>query len=103
MATLTEAHKQALKQFRQRQTGTAEAAKQHAVLFRRHRQALQTALKEGPATVPLLAAKAGLPTEQVLWYVAGLRKYGLAREVGQDGNYVQYELIPAQAMDKAVA
>ena len=102
MTILTEEHKQALKQFRHRQTGTAEIAKQRAVLFRQQRKALETALKEGPATVPQLAAKTTLPADQVLWHLAGLRKYGFVRETGQAGNYVQYELIPAEPPTKSV-
>jgi hypothetical protein len=93
MAALTDAHKEALKQFRERHRDVAEAAKQHAVAFRKARKAVEGALKAGAATIPQLAERAKLPADQVLWHLAGLRKYGRAREAGQDGDYVQYEYV----------
>ena len=93
MAALTDAHKEALKQFRERHRDVAEAAKQHAVAFRQARKAVESALKAGAATIPQLAAQTKLPADQVLWHVAGMRKYGRAREAGQDGDYVQYEYV----------
>lgn len=89
---LTDAHKQALKLFRERHGGIPEPLKQHASRFRQQRKQLTEVLKVGPATVPELAQKTNLPADEVLWHVAGMRKYGVARELAQDGDYVKYEL-----------
>jgi predicted transcriptional regulator len=93
---LTEAHKAALKIFRERRGGISESLKQHASGFRQQRKQLTEVMKAGAATVPELAQKAGLPADQVLWHLSGMRKYGLAQEAGQAGDYVKYELAKAE-------
>ena len=90
---LTDAHKAALKIFRERRGGISEPLKQHASNFRQQRKQLNTALQGGPATVPELALTTGLPADQVLWHIAGMRKYGAVQEAGQTGDYVKYELV----------
>ena len=90
---LTDAHKAALKLFRERRGGISEPLKQHASRFRQQRKQLAGALQASPATVPELAQKTGLPADQVLWHISGMRKYGLAQEAGTDGDYVKYELV----------
>lgn len=90
---LTDTHKTALKLFRERHGGIPEPLKQHASRFRQQRKQLTDALQTGSATVPELARKTGLPADQVLWHVAGMRKYGVARESAPDGDYVKYELV----------
>lgn len=89
---LTEAHKQALKLFRERHNGVADSLKKYAADFRRERERLSEVLQIAPATVPELAGQTGLSADQVLWHIAGMRKYGIVREVGPDGDYVKYEL-----------
>ena len=61
---------------------------------RKGKKALQKALEEGDGTVPELAAQTGLPGQQVLWLVAGMRKYGVVVETTTDGDYPRYELAP---------
>ena len=90
---LTEEHKQALKLFRERHGGVSDFLKKYATDFRRERKQLTEALQVAPATVPELSRQTGLSPDQVLWHVAGMRKYGLAREVGPDGDYVKYALV----------
>ncbi|MGC8991864.1 MAG: winged helix-turn-helix domain-containing protein [Verrucomicrobiia bacterium] len=93
MAKLTDNHKAALKRFRDQRKEQGEDPAEYAKQFRRERLAIESALKNGPATVPAIASATGLPGKQVLWHLAGMRKYGLAREVDQDGDYPRYELI----------
>jgi hypothetical protein len=48
------------------------------------------ALADGPRTVPELAAALGSPEEEVLFWVMGMRKYGLLAELPEvtaDGYY----------------
>lgn len=89
---LTEAHKQALKLFRERHGGVADSLKRYAADFRRERKRLTEALQAAPYTVPELARQTGLPPDQVLWHIAGMRKYGIVHEVGPKEDYVKYEL-----------
>lgn len=90
---LTDEHKASLKLFRERRGGISESLKQHASGFRQQRKQLTGLLQAGPATVPDLAEKTGLPADQVLWQLAGMRKYGQVQEVGMSGDYVKYELV----------
>jgi len=51
------------------------------------------ALREGPRTVPEIAAAIGSPTHEVVFWVMGMRRYGWLAEVkgaAVDG-YFQYE------------
>lgn len=48
-------------------------------------------LKEGPQTVPEIAEKLGCPPHEVMFWVMGMRKYGLLAEDGlTDGGYYKY-------------
>jgi predicted Rossmann fold nucleotide-binding protein DprA/Smf involved in DNA uptake len=60
-------------------------------------KAILDALKAGPKTVPELAAAAGLPHDQALWHVAGLRKYGKVFDVPGKSDYPKYELKGGEA------
>lgn len=93
MAKLTDTHKAALKRFRDQRKERGEDPAEYARQFRRERLAIEAALKNGPATVPDIAMAAGLSGKKVLWHLTGMRKYGLAREVGQEGDYPRYELV----------
>jgi hypothetical protein len=50
------------------------------------------ALGEGSLTVPALAARLGRPVEEVLYWVMGMRRYGLLTETGDadDDGYFAY-------------
>jgi DNA-binding IclR family transcriptional regulator len=50
-------------------------------------------LREGPRTVPEIAAAIGSPTHEVVFWVMGMRRYGWLREVKgppEDG-YFRYQ------------
>ena len=51
------------------------------------------AVKEGPRTVPEIAAAIGCPSHEVVVWVMGMRRYGWLREVkGSDADgYFRYE------------
>ncbi|MBN2508376.1 MAG: hypothetical protein JXQ71_16990 [Verrucomicrobia bacterium] len=105
MAALTEAHKAALKRFRELRKQKGGDPGKAAAQFRQERKAVESALKRGPATVPELARASGLPAHKVLWHLAGMRKYGTAQETAQDGDYPKYAstLSPAEAPAPAPA
>jgi len=50
-------------------------------------------LKNGPRTVPELAAATGLTGEKALWYIMAMKKYGEAQEGDLTGNYFKYVLV----------
>lgn len=95
MTTLTDLHRAALKQFREQRKQAGGDPGKAAARFRQQRKTVESALKDGPATVPQLARATGLPAHEVLWHLAGMRKYGAARETDQDGDYPRYERVAA--------
>lgn len=56
-------------------------------------QAITKSLKEQPRTVPAIASFTGLPSKDVLWWLAAMKKYGLVAEEGMDGDYPIYKLV----------
>ncbi len=57
------------------------------------RRKIRDELSKGPKTVPELATACDLPTNEVLWHVAGMRKYGELVEDVQAGDYFKYRLL----------
>jgi hypothetical protein len=55
-------------------------------------KAIKKSLEGAELTVPEIAAAAGLPPSEVLWYVATLKKYGEILEGPKDGGYYRYRL-----------
>lgn len=58
------------------------------------RKVLEKALKDGPCSVPKLAEMTGVRSNEVLWHVASMKKYGIIAEAGTDesGDYFTYAL-----------
>ena len=53
-------------------------------------------LAEGPRSVPELAERSGLPAEEVMVWLMGMRKYGFVAETDQDGEgYYRYAAVRA--------
>ena len=84
--------RQALRMFRERMGGLTDAKKAYLKADRDTRKALREALKSGPKTVPELARQLDLPSEQVMWYVMALKRYGEVVEVGRTRDYLRYAL-----------
>ncbi|HHW44859.1 MarR family transcriptional regulator [Desulfofundulus thermobenzoicus] len=49
-------------------------------------------LKQGPQTIPEIAGALGRPSHEVMFWVMGMRKYGLIEETGEvtDEGYYRY-------------
>jgi predicted transcriptional regulator len=58
------------------------------------RKKLRQAMEAGPLTVPGLASATGIPSHEVLWHIAAMKKYGLVEEAGMDDakEYYLYTL-----------
>lgn len=81
-----------LKQVREAHPETVESTQSHLKEQQAIRKTLRQALKDGPLTVPELAAAVEMPSDVVLWHVTAMKKYGLVVEAGFDGEYYQYDL-----------
>lgn len=81
-----------LKQLREQHKATVERTQEVVKEQRVFRSKLTKCLKEGPMTVPELAAATGAPTHEILWHLTGMKKYDLVDEVEQAGEYFKYAL-----------
>jgi predicted ArsR family transcriptional regulator len=96
MKTLTAQQKQALTTMRERMGGISEEKKQHAKQFKAARKAIVQLLTEKPATAPEIAAALNMPSDEALWHLTGMRKYGQVAEAGEAGEYFLYALVASE-------
>lgn len=79
-----------LKAFRERLGGVSEEKKAWVRQQNEELKAIRKALKEGPKTIPAVAAATGLRSDRVMWYVMALKRYGEVVEEGLEGHYFLY-------------
>lgn len=72
--------------------GDAENKRMAADLkeMKRCEQLVLKAITDEAMTVPEIAEATGLPTQQVFWWITGLRKYNLVVDQGKRGDYMKY-------------
>jgi len=56
-------------------------------------------LGAGPKTVPEIAAALGYPSEEVMFWVMGMRKYGVVAETEEEDGYFKYQAAAAGGGD----
>ena len=96
MKTLTPQQKQALATMRDRMGGISEQKKEYAKHLKATRKAIVQMLTEKPATVPEIAAALNIPSDEALWHLTGMGKYGQVVEAGEAGEYFQYALVVSE-------
>ena len=84
--------KSSIKILRDRCGGMSEAMKEQFKNQTKIRREITAALKQGAKTVPELAKEIGYPSEDVMWHLMAMKKYGLAVEVDEAGDYYRYGL-----------
>lgn len=77
---------------RERCGGMSDELKAYQKNLRALRKKLGATLKEGPKTVPEIAKACELPSDQALWHVMAMKRYGGVVERGQKGDYYLYGL-----------
>lgn len=88
--TLTSEQKQALSTLRASIGGISEEKRKIQKHLLAARKSIQELLQARPATVPQIAEALHMPSDEALWHVTGMRKYGKVTESGEDGDYVIY-------------
>lgn len=88
-----EAKREDLKALRQSRKKTIDSVREMVKETRTIRKKLSDALSEGPKTVPELAGTTGITSQQVLWHLTSMKKYGKVGEGDQSGDYFQYVLL----------
>jgi hypothetical protein len=57
----------------------------------RIKSAILKSVSENAKSVPEISLETGVPSHIVLWYLAGLKKYGMIFEEGKKGTYYSYK------------
>jgi predicted transcriptional regulator len=58
---------------------------------KRVQQEICKVLRDTPKTVPEVAEAVGMPANEVMWYIASFKKYGLIVETGMCADYPLYQ------------
>jgi predicted Rossmann fold nucleotide-binding protein DprA/Smf involved in DNA uptake len=90
MKPLTTEQKQALATLRASLGGVSEEKRQAQKHLLGARKAILKMLETQPATIPQIAEALHMPSDEALWHVTGMRKYGKVAEAGEDGDYLLY-------------
>lgn len=89
--------KEKLKALREERKDLLERNKERLKIQNQELNLIKKELKNGPRTVPAIAAATGLPGDKVLWYVSGLKKYGDIQEGDLSEGYFNYILVAKSA------
>jgi hypothetical protein len=98
-AVESESRKEALKKLKAARKDQIAAATARMKEQRRALKAIRASLAEAELTAPEIAAAAGLPVAEALWYVASMKKYGEILEGPKAGGYYRYRLGQAPTPD----
>lgn len=79
-----------LKRLREQHAATVERTQVLLREQKRVQQEICKLLRDNPKTVPDVAAAMGMPANEVLWYMASFKKYGLIVEKGMCADYPLY-------------
>ncbi|MFZ2447841.1 MAG: hypothetical protein WAW37_15910 [Syntrophobacteraceae bacterium] len=86
-----QANKELLKRLRETRKQSIEALSRKMKEQKKIIEKIKEQLAEGPKTVPEMASALALPSSEIMWYVAALKKYGEVAEGEKDGGYFRYE------------
>ena len=87
----TQSRGEMLKRLREQHATTVERTQALLKEQKRVQQEICKAIREKPMTVPEVAEAIGMPANEVLWYMASFRKYGLIVEKGMCADYPLYQ------------
>ncbi len=79
-----------LKRLRAQHAETVERTQALLKEQKRIQREICQVMRENPKTVPEIAEAVGMPTQEVLWYIASFKKYGLLVEDGMCADYPLY-------------
>jgi predicted Rossmann fold nucleotide-binding protein DprA/Smf involved in DNA uptake len=87
----TQSRAELLKHLREKHSATVTRTQALLKEQKRVQQEICKIMRDTPKSVPEVAAAIGLPANEVLWYVASFKKYGLIVEKGMCGDYPLYQ------------
>jgi len=77
---------------RERRGGMSDELKEYFKVQQQIRKGLREALREGPKSVPELAALINQEKSTTLWHVMAMRRYGEVVEAAEQNGYPLYSL-----------
>jgi len=80
-----------LKRLREQHAATVERTQALLREQKRVQQEICKVIRDTPKSVPEIAAVVNMPANEVLWYVASFKKYGLLVEKGMCADYPLYQ------------
>lgn len=80
-----------LKKLRAEHAGTVSRTQELLKVQKRVQNEICKLVRDNPKTVPEIAEAISMPANEVLWYVASFKKYGLLVETGMCGDYPLYQ------------
>jgi predicted transcriptional regulator len=92
----TQSRGEMLKRLREQHAATVERTQALLKEQKRAQQEICKAIRESAKTVPQIAKEVGMPANEVLWYVASFKKYGLIVETGMCADYPLYQKVEAK-------
>jgi len=60
------------------------------------RDKIVAVLQDGPMTVPEIAQALGRPSYETMYWVMGMRKYGLLTEAEEEDDYFKYRVVAGE-------
>ena len=93
--------KEAMKALRRSRKAWITKASSRVKAQKKALKAIKGQLENRACTVPELAAATGMPADEVLWYMAALKKYGEVVEAEKCGGYFRYTLVGGATGKKA--
>ncbi len=98
-----EARKEAMKALRKDRKQQIAAASAKMKEQKKAVKAIREALGGDGATVPLVAEQTGMPSAEVVWYLATMKKYGEIVEGEKEGAYFRYKLVSEETSQEEAA
>jgi len=84
--------KEAMKKLRRSRSEWIKKATATVKSQKKKLKLIKEQLQTGAGTIPELADATGMPSHEVLWFMAALKKYGEIAEAEKDGGYFRYDL-----------
>ena len=82
---------QLLTKLREQHKDTVAVAQERLKLQKKIKREINQSIKDNPKTVPEIAEEIEQPSQEVLWHIAAMKKYGIVAEAGMSGEYVLYK------------
>jgi DNA invertase Pin-like site-specific DNA recombinase len=84
--------KEAMKKLRRSRSEWIKKASAAVKSQKKLLKSIKEQLAKGAGTIPEIADATGIPSHEVLWLMAALKKYGQIVEAEKDGGYFRYAL-----------